>query len=160
MTQLSEQDRQRIENDSITHKEYKTLESVSAYSEHRRWKNGYTTGATAERLLAESEKEELRKKWDCDKAALNEAVRKCNHYESEKEELTEVLGMAKAHRRDCTYSPQDLTQQDKEMTALRKRVEELESLLRSAMGYNSTGHSVPNHMCELIDRLLNQPTKP
>jgi len=61
MKQLSEQDRQRIENDSITHKEYKILESVSAYSEHRRWKNGYTTGATAERLLAESEKEELRK---------------------------------------------------------------------------------------------------
>jgi len=71
----------------------------------------------------------------------------------------EVLGMAKAHRRDCTYSPQDLTQQDKEMTALRKRVEELESLLRSAMGYNSTGHSVPNHMCELIDRLLNHHEK-
>ena len=153
MTQLSEQDRQKEPLYRIIWK--KALELGFQFNE-----TDSAEMAAVVSKFAESEKEELRKKWDCDKAALNEAVRKCNHYESEKEELTEVLGMAKAHRRDCTYSPQDLTQQDKEMTALRKRVEELESLLRSAMGYNSTGHSVPNHMCELIDRLLNQPTKP
>jgi hypothetical protein len=48
-------------------------------------------------------------------------------------ELEGVLGMAKAHMRDCTYSPQDLTQQENERF---------------------------KHILDEIDRLLNQPTKP
>ena len=48
-------------------------------------------------------------------------------------ELERVLGMAKAHMRDCTYSPQDLTQQENERF---------------------------KHILDEIDRLLNQTTKP
>ena len=49
------------------------------------------------------------------------------------DESTEVLGMAKAHMRNCTYSPQDLTQQENERF---------------------------KHILDEIDRLLNQTTKP
>jgi chromosome segregation ATPase len=146
MKQLSEQDRQRIENDSITHKEYKTLELLYAYSEHRRWKNGYTTGATAERLLAESEKEDLRKKWDCDKAALNEAVRKCNHYESEKEEL----------RKDYHDLQTDLARSNSKQIDLQSELSRLEAERERVINVINTGMMTHERKYERILSILNQ----
>ena len=66
-------------------------------------------------------------------AFIHGAIAENAHLSETIRELEGVLGMAKAHMRDCTYSPQDLTQQENERF---------------------------KHILDEIDRLLNQPKKP